>query len=234
MIARKKLILLPGLDGTEIFFGPLLRELPAWIDPVVVTYPNSGPNAYEDLVPLVSKAVESLADCVILGWSFGGPLALMVASRIPTRVSGVVLCASFVSPPHPKLAPFRFALTTPVVATVRAIRRTRLLFPGHADAAMRRAKAMTWRRVSARTLAARSRAALSVNVRLLLAECRTPTMYMASTRDEVIPREKLQEVLEIAPRTKVTQIEGPHMALFTNPSQSAARIADFLREQDGS
>ena len=231
-MTRTTLVLLPGLDGTEIFFGPLLSRLPSWIDPVVVTYPASGANAYDDLVPIVNRVVDSLADFVILGWSFGGPLALMVAARRPSQVAGVILCASFVTPPHPGLVPFRFALTAPVVATVRAIRRTRLLIPGWASAEMRKAKAVTWRRVNARALAARARAALDVDARELLADCRSRIMYLVSTNDETISRANLHEVLAIAPQTHVAEIEGPHLALFTNPAQSAARIADFLAAKD--
>lgn len=222
------LVLLPGLDGTEILFGPLVSRLPSWINPVVVRYPASGPNAYDDLVPIVNQAVDSLTDFVILGWSFGGPLALMIAVQRPSQVAGVILCASFVTPPRPGLIPFRFALTAPVIATVRALRRTRLLVPGWASAEMRRAKAATWRRVNARTLAARARTALGVDARQLLADCRTRIMYLASTKDEIISRTNLDEVLAIAPQTEVAEIEGPHLALFTNPEQSAARIADFL------
>jgi hypothetical protein len=96
--AMTTLVLLPGLDGTEIFFGPLLSQLPSWIDPVVITYPPTGPN-----------------------------------------------------------------------------------------------------------------------------------MYLVSTNDEIIARTNLQEVLLHAPQTEVAEIEGPHLALFTNPEQSAARIGGFLR-----
>ena len=33
------LVLLPGLDGTEVFFKPLLASLPHWIHPRVVCLP---------------------------------------------------------------------------------------------------------------------------------------------------------------------------------------------------
>jgi pimeloyl-[acyl-carrier protein] methyl ester esterase len=222
------LVLLPGLDGTEIFFGPLLEHLPQWIDPVVVTYPPSGPNGYDDLVPIVLEAVGRLDHFAILGWSFGGPLALMVAARTPSRVSAVLLCNSFVTPPRPALVPFRFAMIAPVVAVIRAVRRLRLLVPGWASAELRKAKRKTWRRVKARVLAKRVRAVLGVDARRLLAECRPRILYLASTRDEVIARASLDEVLAHAPATEVAEIEGPHLALFTNPVQSASRIAEFL------
>ena len=223
------LVLLFGLDGTEIFFGPLLSQLPSWIDPVVITYPPTGPNTYDDLAPIVLEAVDKLREFAVLGWSFGGPLALMVAAQMPSRVSAVVLFGSFVTPPHPALVPFRFTAIAPVIAAVRALRRTRLLVPGWASAEMRTAKAMTWRRVNSRALATRARAALGVDARQLVAECRARLMYLVSTHDEIIARTNLQEVLLHAPRTEVAEIEGRHLALFTNPEQSAARIAGFLR-----
>src|SRR5215470_15098884 len=79
------LILLPGLDGTEVFFRPLLAALPSWIRPVVVTYPTSGANGYADLLPLVESAVADIEAFYVLGWSFSGPLALMLAAKEPQR-----------------------------------------------------------------------------------------------------------------------------------------------------
>ena len=225
---KTTLVLLPGLDGTGIFFGPLLRHLPAWIDPVVIAYPSSGPNGYDDLLPIVIREVATLKSFVILGWSFGGPLALMVASHCPSQVSGVILCGTFITPPRPGLVPFRFALTAPLIALIRAIRRTRLLIPGYATTEFRRAKALTWRKVTASVLVSRSRAALSVDARPQLRECRARLLYLASTRDEVVSRSSLNEILAIAPHTQVTEVEGPHFALFTNPVQSSACIVNFL------
>ena len=38
----KTLVLLPGLDGTEVFFRPLLASLPEWVRPHVVSFPPAG------------------------------------------------------------------------------------------------------------------------------------------------------------------------------------------------
>jgi pimeloyl-ACP methyl ester carboxylesterase len=225
---KSTLILLPGLDGTELFFGPLLRHLPAWVEPVVIGYPATGNNAYQDLLPIIMSKVATLESFVILGWSFGGPLALMVASRCPTQVTGVILCGTFVTPPLPRLVPFRFVVTGPLIAIIRIMRRARLLITGYTTSEFRRVKAITWQRVNSRELACRSRAALSVDVRTQLRDCRMRLMYLASTRDEVVSKACLSEILAIAPQTQVAEVEGPHFALFTNPVQSAACIVNFL------
>jgi pimeloyl-ACP methyl ester carboxylesterase len=172
----------------------------------------------------------SLGNVAILGWSFGGPLALMVAARRPSQVSALILCATFVTPPIPRLVPFRFIVITPVVAVMRTLRRLRYWIPGFAASDLRRAKAELWRQVGARVLAARSRAVMNVDARALLKACRAPLMYLSSTDDRVVRGFCRDEVTAIAPQTKLCEITGPHLALFTNPDEAAASIASFLRK----
>src|SRR5688572_31884 len=54
------LVLLPGLDGTEVFFRPLLASLPEWIRPHVVSFPPAGATEYADLLAIVRKAVADI------------------------------------------------------------------------------------------------------------------------------------------------------------------------------
>ena len=229
--ATKKvtLVLLPGLDGTDVFFIPLLRHLPVWVEPIVITYPQTGNNSYDALLSIVTQQISSLESFVILGWSFGGPLALMVAEKFPAQVGGVILCGSFVSSPRRWLTPWRFVLIPPVVALARAVRRARLLIPGYASPELRKAKAVTWRGVKASALASRARAALSMNARTILLNCRADLMYIASSRDEIISSKHLHEIRSIAPHTRLAEIEGAHLAMFTNPAQSADCILRFMR-----
>jgi pimeloyl-[acyl-carrier protein] methyl ester esterase len=95
------LVLLPGLDGTDVFFRPLLESLPEWITPMVVQFPTAGANEYSDLLRLVRSALAESTSCYVLGWSFSGPLALMLAAAEPAKVRGVILVSSFVRPPRP-------------------------------------------------------------------------------------------------------------------------------------
>jgi pimeloyl-ACP methyl ester carboxylesterase len=226
---KTTLVLLPGLDGTEVFFGPLLAELPLWIKPIIVTYPTSGPNGYEDLLPIINRTVGPLGSFFILGWSFAGPLALMIAATRPAQTSGVILCSSFFRAPRPDLVRWRFAISAPTIGILRGFRRLRYLVRGYPSDALRCAKAETWRRVKSRVLAVRARAALAVDSKAYLTSCSAPILYLESSRDNVIPRHNVEDMRSLVPNINLVTIDGPHLALFTNPVKAAAEIAEFIQ-----
>ncbi len=93
---RVQLLLLPGMDGTGRLFAPLLACLPPSLTAITVSYPLDKPLGYDGLLTLVEEAARGLDDFLVVGESFSGPLALMLASRNPPGIRGVVLCASFV------------------------------------------------------------------------------------------------------------------------------------------
>jgi pimeloyl-[acyl-carrier protein] methyl ester esterase len=228
-MTKTTLVLLPALDGTDIFFQPLIDVLPVWINPVVVTYPQSGRNDYGDLYPLIEEAIEKESEFFVLGWSFSGPLALMLARNNPGRVRGVILCASFVTSPLPLLKRFRFGIVGPVIAAARALWRTRFWLWGYPSDHFREAKSKTWRCVSSRILAARGRAIMKVDARPLLRDCALPLMYLAGSHDRVVRSHSAQEIMRIAPSTRVVTIEGDHYAIFTNPEAASAGLVSFIR-----
>jgi pimeloyl-[acyl-carrier protein] methyl ester esterase len=224
------LVLLPGLDGTEIFFKPLLAALPTWVKPLVVTYPTSGANDYSHLLAVVRAAIEDSMDFYVLGWSFSGPLALMLAAKEPNRIRGVILCASFVRSPLPVLSSLRFAVVSPVVHLVRLARRTPMLLSNYSTDMLRHDKATTWARVPSRILAARARVILALDARDHVRECPRPVLYVAGSRDRIVPSWNAEEVVRELPSTKVVTIDGPHLALYTNPGAAVHAIVGFMRE----
>lgn len=220
------LVLLPGLDGTDVFFRPLLKALPSWVTPIVVQYPPDGRNDYEHLFEIVSAALGGLSDYWILGWSFSGPLALRLAAQPVHRIRGVILCASFVRAPRLMLAWCRFAAIGPVFSIVRVARRLPAFFSARRETW--NDKAETWTRVSAATLARRIRAALAVDAREILSRCSTPIVYLASSRDVIVPRWNADEIVRHSPSTRVIVVDGSHMSLYTNPKMAAQTICDVL------
>jgi pimeloyl-ACP methyl ester carboxylesterase len=224
------LVLLPGLDGTEIFLRPLLRALPGWIEPLVVTYPARGRNDYAHLFELVHEATAGVRECFVLGWSFSGPLALELAEREPGKVRGVILAATFVRSPQRRLGWFRLAMVGPVVWLFRAARRLPIYLSRSSQRELRRDKWEAWRRVSCWTLAKRARAIVGVDARDRLRRCRAPVLYVAGTRDTVVPHHNSEEIVRELPSTTVAHLEGGHLALYSNPEAAARVLSSWIEE----
>jgi pimeloyl-ACP methyl ester carboxylesterase len=148
------------------------------------------------------------------------------------RARGVILCASFIRPPHPLLEWCRFAATAPVISVIRIGRRVPLFFSSRPHDEVRRHKAETLARVSSRTLAARVRAILALDARDALARSEVPIVYLASSRDTVVPRRNADDVVRERPSARLVTIEGAHMALYTNPHAAAEEICRVLRVED--
>jgi pimeloyl-ACP methyl ester carboxylesterase len=76
-------------------------------------------------------------------------------------------------------------------------------------------------------MAARVHATLTVDVRSELADCTVPILYLAATRDFVVPRTNLRRIQRQRADVTTRLIDGPHLALATNPRDSARAIEEF-------
>lgn len=222
------LVLMPGLDGTDIFFQPLLAALPDTVERIVITHPKDGPQDYARLLTHVRERLREVPEYCVLGWSFSGPLALQLAAAEPQKVRGVILVASFVRPPHPWMAVFAPALAAPVMWLWRAARRLPLWLGRARGDALRQAKNRTWREVSARLLAARLRTIARVDVRPQLQACTAPMLYLMSQTDVIVPPRATQEILQLQPAMRLAKIPGYHQALYTHPEPAAHAVLEFL------
>ena len=226
------LVVLPGLDGTEVFLRPFLALLPATISPVLVTYPATGGNSYDDLLTLVRQAVATIPEFYVFASSFSGPLAVMLAAAEPHKTRGLILSATFLRSPQDDFRRFRFAAVTPIIWFLRAARRVPIWTLRRKDDAMRQAKAETWRRVSARSLAARTRAILGVDAREALRAVRQPVLCISHAEDRAVPRTNSEEILRCCPTAELVTLPGQHLAIFTDPSPSAEAVIRFIEEQE--
>jgi len=223
------LVVLPGLDGTDVFFRPFLAALPAAIRPVVIDYPSEGSNRYADLLEIVRRAVAEIPPFYVLASSFSGPLAIMLARAEPEKVRGLILSASFLRSPQARLARFRFAAVSPVVGMIRTVRRVPIWMLRSKADPLRRAKAETWSRVSSRVLAARVRAILDVDVREALQSCPQPLLCVAYADDEVVSRENADEILQYHRAAEVVMLPGRHLAMHSDPQRLATEVVRFIR-----
>jgi pimeloyl-ACP methyl ester carboxylesterase len=219
------LILLPGLDGTGTLFDRFIADCPEELSPQVVAYPGDRKLGYLELEPIVKQQLPRDSPFVIIAESFSGPLAVILGSRSIPNLRAVVLAASFVTPPALRLwryLPWNllFRLSVPMLVL-------RPLFPG-ADAALAREMREAVRKVSPSVLAARVRSALSVDVREYLATVPCPMLYIQATRDLVVSRKCLSDILSIREDATVEQLDSHHPVLQLSPSMAWEVIERFL------
>jgi pimeloyl-[acyl-carrier protein] methyl ester esterase len=229
---KSALVLLPGMDGTGILFGPLIEHLGKGIAPIVVSYPQVGELTYEQLLPIVRKALPKEAPYVLLGESFSGPLAIMAAAERPENLRAVILCATFVRNPVPWLPSWvRYLTVAPVARLAPSFIVGKALLFGHGKpdliALLRKAHG----RVRAGTMAARARAILSVNAEGALREVTAPIYFIGGAHDKVAPRKNLREIRRVRHDVEVHLIPGPHLILQAKPREAAAVIREIVEKE---
>ena len=213
-------VLLPGLDGTGLLFAPLTAALPTNVRPAVVRYPVDRVMSYEELATDVAGHLPQGERFVLLGESFGGPLALLLAARRPAGLVGVILCATFVTSPRPWVGPLLRPFAKP--------------WPFRLYPAYKRATPGAWaaaaevsRLVRPDVIASRVRMVLSVDVRQQLSGCPVPILYLRAARDRLVPAANLHRIQQLRPDVSAVNLPSPHQVLQRRPTESAAAIARF-------
>ncbi len=225
------IVLLPGLDGTGTLFKPMMRFLPAWIKPVVVSYPVDKPYGYEDLMEIVRNAIPRDNEFIILGESFSGPLAIMTAAEKPDGLLGVILCATFAKNPFKFIPSWVSPLSvSPIYALWPATIKLRAIcvdgrFKDFVNMALDAVKT-----VHPRVISARVKAILKVNVRPLFEKIDVPVLYMASRKDHLIKKHNVIDLKTAKPELEVIELNTKHFLLQLEPERSAEIITDFIKK----
>jgi pimeloyl-ACP methyl ester carboxylesterase len=224
------LVLLPGMDGTGVLFEPFVAALPPPLRPIVVRYPGDLAADYAGHVEFARAALPRGRPFVLLGESFSGPVAVSLAAERPLGLVGVVLCSTFATNPirwAPRAA--RVLVKPLLFRTAPAAARLRMLAGRDAtpelDALLRRAHEI----VTPAALAARARAVLGVDVRARLRAVERRVLCLHGTRDRVVPRRALTELVRTAPDARARLVDAPHLLLQVAPEDCAESVAAFVR-----
>lgn len=222
------LILLPGLDGTGKLFANFLAVLPPALEARVIGYPTDEPLGYEELELRVRAALPSDRAFVLLGESFGGPIAIRIAASPPPGLVGLILCGTFAKNPYPLLgwaAPFTFLV--PMKSLPRWVRAP--LMWGTQDAV--RVPAQAERAIAAvadAVVRRRLTAILKVDVSAALTRIRAPVLILYALQDRVISASATRWLVDRLPQATQVGIDGPHLLLQARSDRCAAVVAEFL------
>jgi pimeloyl-ACP methyl ester carboxylesterase len=225
------LVLLPGLDGTGMLFEPLLRELSPEISAQVVPLPNRLPMGYKDLVPVITASLPRDGAYFLLGESFSGPLALMIAAGRPAGLQGVILCASFIRNPTYVPSFLRFIAGAWSFRLLPLVMKTRRSLSKQATFDLRVLLARVHSEMLPAVIARRIRSILSLDCSEFLKECPVPMAYLRGAQDKVVPAKNCRGILAINPSVREIVIQdAPHLLLQTQPRAAAKAIEAFMHD----
>ncbi len=222
------LVLLPGMDGTGIFFEDFAAALQPEFKPVIVRYPNDPSLGYAELEAFARAALPPDEQFLVLGESFSGPIAISIAASNPPGLLGLLLCVTFARNPHP-LLPLVTAILKPLPAwrVPRFIQQPNLF--GRFNSPYLRAKLRDVRGlVSQKTLKARLEAVASIDVSDKLRRVTVPTLYLRAKHDRVVSRASCDYVRNAHPEVEVAELDAPHLLLQTVPQAAIAAIRNFV------
>lgn len=223
------LVLLPGLDGSGELFAPFVEALGPEVPVVVVRYPGDRALGYADLTA-IAQAAAPAGPHVILGESFSGPIAAMLAASAPPGLKGIVLCCSFVRSPRPLLGQLRFLLPVLPMRWMPLGLLGRLLMGRWWSAPLQARLSGAMASLTPPALRARLRAVLTVDAAGTLAASQVPLPYLQASADHVVPRRAADALRRIRPDVRLMEIDGPHFLLQAAPAAAADAITALLAE----
>lgn len=229
-LSDRRLVFLPGLDGTGISFEPFGAVLPKDIAVCVVRYPADKPLSFEETVCCARDQIPWDEDVLVLAESFSGPVALALIGSGLISPECLVLCSTFARSPRPqvlkalRLLPLERLLKLPVPRLL-----LKLVVAGGVESAdlllglWQRIRVM----VTPEVLAHRLKMISRVDVRAFLPGLSIPCLYLQAASDRTIPGSALFDFMEAVPDLRVRRIPGPHFILQARPRESLEAIQRF-------
>ena len=216
---RPLCILLPGTDGTGAFFDGLRRVL-AGYDVRVVSYPQYGDQAYESLGRLILPTLPRDRDYVLIGESFGGPLAIWLAVHAAHKPVKMVLAATFAASPFGALG----RLAVPLLGIGQVLPlwtwQIDLILFNNNHRQIAETVHETVKPIRRSVLMDRVRAVLTCDMRGWLSQVAVPVLCLHAAEDRLLPR-WLPRGFDNLPDGTVVDLDLPHMMFQSDPDYIA-------------
>lgn len=222
----KKLILLPGLDGTGLLFNALLAELPAECKTEIIHYPSRQLLTFDEHVQYVSKRLPQNEPIILLAESFSGPVAAEIVKMGRHRIEKVFFAATFLKSPRPRL--LSLASRLPLMSILK--RRMPDFLVRHlclgSKAPVERIESFrdALKKVAPEVVAQRIKILANVDAAKGLSSISVPCCYIQATHDRLVPRRALEDFHQSINHINTRTLKGPHFILQASPKEAAAMI----------
>jgi pimeloyl-ACP methyl ester carboxylesterase len=222
------IVLLPGMDGSGAFFSPSIEALGSSVATQIISYPPDQAMNYAQLTQFVEQSLPKDSPYVLLGESFSDPIAVSIAAVKPAGPQAIILVCSFVCPPILIPKAFRNIVSQFPIHLIPNKVVSRYLLGAYATKEVATRLGIAMAKVGVGVWRARLLSILNVNVKKELSEIDVPFLYLRATQDKIVPKSASELISLLKPSIIVTEIEGPHFILQTNPAASASSILGFL------
>jgi pimeloyl-ACP methyl ester carboxylesterase len=224
-----KVVILPGMDGLGMALEEFVAALAPELEAVVVAYPNDRAMDFAAHLAFARANLPVDRPFILLGESYSGPVAISIASIPPSGLIGLVLCCTFARSPRPGLSWLRRFVSF-VPARVPAAVPSWFLLGPFSNQRLRSALGAALAQITPDALRARLASVMDVDVTSLVAKIPVPILYLRATRDRIVPPRVSAELFRLNPRTRIVNVEAPHLLLQTAPAIAAGLLKSFLNE----
>jgi pimeloyl-ACP methyl ester carboxylesterase len=222
-----RILTLPGLDGTGALLAEFQAELGHRHDVSVLSYPTDL-TRYSNLANWIEERLPA-EEFLLIGESFSGPLAAMIAARKPAHLKGVIFVATFAKSPRPAPAFLAHLLrVTPTRSRLLSKLAQPLLMGSWASVTFTSLFCDAMEKVPPATLSKRLHEVLSVDVTEQLTEIDVPKLYLQASNDWLVPKRMAKNFAQFS--CPIQSITGPHFLLQANPKDASQAIEDFITE----
>ncbi len=211
------IILLPGLDGSGLFFEGFRRLLPSSISSQIISYPRDEELSYANIVDHIYEQLPRDRDYIILAESFSGPVAIEIATLAPLKLKGLVLVSSFCFSP---LSPLRKILATKLLFLMNFSAPPKLINwllcnDLNIDLSTRVARVVD--ALPTEVLKQRILSALHVDLRGALDDMEVPLLILKAKDDRLLDGSTSYTMKRYYTQAEIEEVEGPHFLLQCNP-----------------
>jgi pimeloyl-[acyl-carrier protein] methyl ester esterase len=207
-----------------LLFAPLLRALPSAMNVKVIAYPASDKMVYEELCSFCAGQLPD-GPVVVLGESFSGPVATLLAHRFPDRVKGLILAASFVSSPLPRsIAPL---LQLPGAINFAKKFARFLLIGLRSEPETTGLLAKTLSDLPAPVIRLRALQVLNAEYAEQFRSTACPVLVLQGAQDMLVSARYAKKLTRLRPDAELSVFGGPHMLLQIKHAECAAEIVRF-------
>lgn len=222
-----KLVLLPGLDGSGELFAPLLSFLQHF-ECQIISLPNTTNQNYQFLAEYVLTQLPK-DDFILLAESFSGPIAILLSQQRNKNLKGIILVATFISPPRKhlvlltKILPIKILLSLPFGCYLYSY----LFFDNNLN--LFKLLKQTINTIPTKILKQRLNSIQSLgNLKKLLSISSTPALYIQPISDLFVSNNKYHEISKYYDNITLKKIDGSHFIAQVRPRECSAIISEFM------